>query len=84
MPNDMRSINLKILRVRKNLTQAELAEKVGVSNPTYNLIEQGKRKGSIEFWVKLQQVFNLSDAEMWQLYSNKEYAINQPLNVEKR
>jgi len=76
--------SLKILRVKHNLTQADIADKLGVSYPTYNLIEQGKRKGSTEFWAKLQQVFNLTDAEMWALYINKEYAVNQPLNVEKR
>ena len=75
---------LKILRIKHQLTQAELAEKVGVSYATYNLIEQGKRKGSTEFWEKLQQVFNITDAEMWQLYANKEYAVSPQLNVEKR
>ena len=75
---------LKILRIKQHLTQAELAEKVGVSYATYNLIEQGKRKGSNDFWVKLQQVFNLSDAEMWQLYANKEYAVNPQVGIEKR
>lgn len=76
--------NLKVLRVKHQLTQAQLAEKVGVSYATYNLIEQGKRKGSVEFWGKLQKAFNLTDAEMWQLYANKEYAVNPQVNVEKR
>ena len=64
--------DLKVLRVKNNLTQKELADKVGVSYPTYNLIEQGKRIGSTKFWRAIQAVFNLSDAEMWQLYTNKE------------
>ena len=76
--------DLKILRVKHHLTQVELAEKVGVSYPTYNLIEQGKRKGSTEFWAKLQKVFNLTDAEMWQLYTNKEYAVSPQVGIEKR
>jgi len=75
---------LKILRIKHRLTQAELAEKVGVSYATYNLIEQGKRKGSTEFWAKLQQIFNITDAEMWQLYANKEYAVNPQVGIEKR
>lgn len=62
---------LKVLRVKSNLTQRELAEKLGVSYPTYNLIEQGKRKGSTEFWEAVQKLFNLTDAEVWQLYTNK-------------
>lgn len=75
---------LKILRIKHRLTQAELAEKVGVSYATYNLIEQGKRKGSTEFWAKLQQIFNITDAEMWQLYTNKEYAVSPQVGIEKR
>ena len=62
---------LKVLRVKHNLTQKELAEKVGVSYPTYNLIEQGKRKGSTQFWANVQKLFNLEDGELWKLYANK-------------
>lgn len=76
--------NLKVLRVKHQLTQAQLAEKLGVSYATYNLIEQGKRKGSTEFWQRIQTLFNLTDAEMWQLYANKEYAVNPQIGVEKR
>ena len=75
---------LKILRIKQHLTQAEVATKLGVSYSTYNLIEQGKRKGSTEFWQRIQTVFNLSDAEMWQLYANKEYAVNPNINIETR
>lgn len=76
--------NLKVLRVKHQLTQQQLAEKLGVSYATYNLVEQGKRKGSTEFWQRIQALFNLSDAEMWQLYANKEYAVSPQVNVEKR
>lgn len=76
--------SLKVLRIKNHLNQKEIAEMLGVSYPTYNLIEQGKRKGSTEFWAKLQKKFNLTDAEMWQLYANKEYAIKTQANVEKR
>lgn len=75
---------LKILRVKQHLTQAEIATKLGVSYATYNLIEQGKRKGSTEFWLRIQAQFNLTDAEMWQLYANKEYAVNPQVGIEKR
>lgn len=61
---------LKVLRVKHNLTQKELADKVGVSNPTYNLIEQGKRKGSADFWLAIKKVFNLEDNDLWKLYKN--------------
>lgn len=61
---------LKVLRVKHQLTQQQLAEKLGVSTVTYNLIEQGKRQGSKDFWFKLQQLFKLADGELWQLYIN--------------
>ena len=76
--------NLKVLRVKHQLTQAQLAEKLGVSYATYNLVEQGKRKGSTEFWQRIQTLFNLTDADMWQLYANKEYAVNPQVGIEKR
>lgn len=58
---------LKTFRVSQNLTQRELAHKLGVSVPTYNLIEQGKRRGSQEFWQKLQKEFNLEGGKVWEL-----------------
>lgn len=63
--------DLKVLRVKNNLTQAELAKKLGVSCPTYNLIEQGKRNGSTKFWLNVKAVFNLEDGELWKLYANE-------------
>lgn len=75
---------LKILRIKHQLTMQQIAKKLGVSYSTYNLIENGQRKGSTEFWERIQTQFNLSDAEMWQLYANKEYAVNPQVGVEKR
>lgn len=62
--------DLKVLRVKNKMTQQQLADKLGVSVVTYNLIEQGKRQGSKDFWFKLQQLFNLADSELWQLFIN--------------
>ena len=77
-------IELKLLRVKNQLTQQQLAQKLGVSCTMYNLIERGQRKGSIDFWTKIQQLFNVSDADMWKLYTYKEYAVNPQFKVEKR
>jgi DNA-binding XRE family transcriptional regulator len=63
----MKRNELKVLRVRNNLTQPLMAERLGVSKSTYNLIEQGKRRGSAEFWLRLQKEFNLKDSEVWKL-----------------
>ena len=58
---------LKVFRVSQNLTQKEMAEKTGVSISTYNLIENGSRRGSHKFWVQLQEQFNLEGGEVWNL-----------------
>lgn len=48
------------LRKEHNLTQEFLASKIGLSRPTYNLIEQGKRDLTIKEAQKLAQFFGLS------------------------
>ena len=61
---------LKLLRVKQNLTQQQIAEKTGVSYATYNLIENGSRRGSQEFWVNLQEAFKIEDGELWRMQKN--------------
>lgn len=63
----MRTEKMKILRITHNMTQSDVAEKIGISLSLYNLIENGKRVGSIETWKKIQKLFTLSDKEMWSL-----------------
>lgn len=63
--------NLYLFRCDKKLTQAEIAEMLGVSRATYSFIEKGVRSGSSEFWNKFQQVFNIPDEDMWK-YQKKE------------
>lgn len=63
-------VELKVFRFKQKLNQKEIAEKLGVSLATYNLIENGNRRGSQEFWETLQEVFNLEDGEVWRLQKN--------------
>ena len=58
---------LKIWRMKQRVTQQEMAERTGVSLSTYNLIENGTRRGSHEFWLNLQREFYLDDGEVWRL-----------------
>lgn len=58
---------LKLLRVKHHLTQPEMAKVCGTSLSTYNLIEQGKRRGSAEFWLTLQEKFNLDGETVWKM-----------------
>lgn len=62
---------LKILRLEHDITQDQLAEKIGISKGAYALIEQGKRVGSDKTWLKLQEIFNLTGEQVWALKSQK-------------
>ena len=67
----MRTEKMKILRINHHMTQLDVAEKIGISLSLYNLIENGKRVGSIETWKKIQKLFSLSDKEMWSLMKDE-------------
>lgn len=63
--------NLKILRVKNNLTQEDMANKIGCSRVAYSNIERGIRQGSASVWNSVQQVFNIKDEDMWELMKNE-------------
>ena len=63
----MKNKGLVKLRIDHDLTQPQAAERLGVSTTTYNLIENGKRRGSVKFWQKVQTEFNLKDGEVWKI-----------------
>ena len=45
--------NMKKARIRAGLTQAQMAEKIGVAPPTYSLYESGNREPDIK---KIKQI----------------------------
>lgn len=51
-------VKLKAKRVEFQLTQAELAEKIGISTPTYIDKENGKRPFNLFEIKKMLQIFN--------------------------
>ncbi len=63
----MKRINLKLFRVKQKLSQQEMAERLKVGRSTYIDIENGKRDGSIRFFNQLQDEFQLTDDEVWNL-----------------
>jgi DNA-binding XRE family transcriptional regulator len=63
----MKNKELIKLRVDHDLTQIDLAEICGISKSTYNLIENGKRRGSKKVWQTIQTHFNLSGEQIWKL-----------------
>lgn len=51
--------NIKIERARLNITQAELADFVGVSRQSINSIETGNFLPSVVLAIKISQYFKL-------------------------
>ena len=49
---------LKLARVENNLTQNELAEKVGVTRQTIGLIETGKYNPSLNLCIAIAKTLN--------------------------
>jgi putative transcriptional regulator len=50
---------LRVLRAEKNWSQADLAEKLGVSRQSVNAIETGKFDPSLPLAFKLSRLFKL-------------------------
>ena len=51
---------LRELRLKRGLSQQELAKKVGISNQSISSYEKGVRKPKIEAWEKLADYFGVS------------------------
>lgn len=60
-------MNLKLFRTGRKLSQQEMADMLDVPRQNYAMVERGQRRGSDEFWEKLQTVFGVPDADMWKL-----------------
>lgn len=58
------SDNLKKLRERAGMTQAELAEAVGVSQPTMAQYESGLKVPSVITAVRIEQVLHTTCSEL--------------------
>lgn len=59
-------IKLKQFRIGIDLTQEQMAAKLGVPKPSYIAIENGLRNGNHIFWSKFQTVFKIKDKDMWE------------------
>lgn len=57
--------NLKVHRARKDLTQEELAESVGVTRPTINFIENGRFVPSTLLALKIARIFEVPFEEVF-------------------
>lgn len=66
--------NLKMFRLSHDLTQEQMAEKIGVDRQRYHHIESGNRLGRFDFWQKLQVAFDLSGEDIWQMQQTQKKA----------
>jgi putative transcriptional regulator len=62
--------NIRVERAIKNITQAELADKVNVSRQTINTIESNKYVPSTVLALKIASVFGKSVEEIFSLEEN--------------
>ncbi len=51
---------LRVLRAERNWSQADLAERLGVSRQSVNAVETGKYDPSLPLAFKIARVFDLS------------------------
>ncbi|OYQ38308.1 transcriptional regulator [Flavobacterium cyanobacteriorum] len=59
--------NIKVQRAIHNLTQQDLADKIGVSRQTINALEAGKYVPSTVLALKLARLFEKTVNEVFQL-----------------
>lgn len=64
---DLRDVRYK----NGDLSQTEMAEKIGISAATYGKMEAGKINGSVRTWERIQSLFGLSDGDVWRMRSHK-------------
>lgn len=58
---------LKVLRAERDLTQAELADRVGVTRKTINTVERGVFVPSTELALKMARTLRVSVEEIFSL-----------------
>ena len=52
--------NLKAARERKNMTQKDVADSIGVAKSTYSLYESGNREPNVQTIKKIADILNVS------------------------
>ena len=63
-------MNLKLLRIKKCLTQEEVSAALGYKEAYYGHVERGSQRGSAVFWNRLQNFFGLTELEIKELKKN--------------
>jgi transcriptional regulator with XRE-family HTH domain len=61
------STQLKSFREELNLSQAELANRAGITNTMISMLESGTRQGSHAIWDRLEAVLGVSKDQLRQI-----------------
>jgi transcriptional regulator with XRE-family HTH domain len=61
------ALNLKKIRIEHNLTQRQLADKVGLEQSQISNLETGRRLGSVTIWDRLEKVLNVDQRTLRQV-----------------
>ncbi len=76
--------NIKKIRIMKELSQEELAHKLGINRVTITQIENNQRQLSIDELIKLSKIFNMSVENLLGLKKQPEIKINYSNNDKKK
>ncbi|MCR8969600.1 helix-turn-helix transcriptional regulator [Facklamia sp. 7083-14-GEN3] len=69
----LKNIKIKMARLEKNMTQQELADKIGITRQTIGLIETGNYNPTIKLCLKICYALNKSlDELFWEDKNNEE------------
>lgn len=60
--------NLQEARKAKGMTQKQVAEYLGITEQYYQTIEYGNRVGRIEMWDKLEDLFNVHQRVLREIF----------------
>lgn len=60
-------LKLKELRQRHGHSQRDAANGTATTKENFGFIENGKRIGTLPFWLRLQAFYELSNAEIWDI-----------------
>lgn len=52
-------------RLKRGMTKQALADALGVSMQFVYLLETNRKDGTLKTWRKIQEIFNISDSDLW-------------------
>lgn len=67
--------NLKNARLRKGLSQVQLAEQLGIAKSTYSMYESGKREPNMQTIKKIADILDVSTDELLGMDELCDYAL---------